>query len=89
MHRPSLLDRNNRPLLDAQTRCNSIWKEIALERGLNWESIAPAPKHGFEYFSAVPLLKEDQDATLQKKVIGITRGSVHKGRMDEGESNES
>jgi len=36
-----------------QDRCNEVWKKIAKDRGLDWESIMPVQDKDLEYFSAV------------------------------------
>ena len=64
MHKPTLVDRFGIPLLSAQERCNQAWKEICKERKLDWESVEPAPGKGFEYFTALPMVgNEEQQET--------------------------
>lgn len=55
MHNPKLVDMKGEPLIPAQERCNQVWREIALARGLKWETIAQAPGMTAEFFTAEAL----------------------------------
>ena len=52
----SLVELDRSPTLSAQDRCNEVWKRIANDRGVDWESIRPVPSGDTELFSAKKLI---------------------------------
>ncbi len=51
----SLVELDRSPTLSAQDRCNEVWKRIANNRCVDWESIRPVPSGDPEFFSAKKL----------------------------------